>query len=127
MEEAGRMGMVLPPPPNSHSHPPPQETRASSLRIGTRTRPVSCDVRCGSWQVVYCVRREGGQGCVPTGSALGATLAWWLKQDRGHALLPQIDLSVPSVLPVCPFRLCAPANHLIIFIPSWPYTSRPAF
>lgn len=62
---------------------------------------------------LQCPRREGGQGCHSTGSALEQPSAWWLKLER--RCLAAED------------RPLRPANHSIIFIPSWSCTSRPAF
>lgn len=90
--------MVLAPPPRTRAGGWP-----SSLRVDSRTRPVSCNGP----------RREGGQGCPSTGSALEQPSAWWLKLER--RCLAAED------------RPLRPANHPIIFIPSWSCTSRPAF
>lgn len=67
---------------------PPPRTRAGGglppCGSKSRTRPVSCDS----------LRREGGQGCLWTGSALEHRPHGGLNQ-RGDALLPKIDLCAP--------------------------------
>lgn len=76
----------------------------SSLRVDSRTRPVSCNG----------LRREGGQGSPTTGSALEQPSAWWLKLERGDALLPKIDL-------------CAPRTTRLFLSPVGPAPAGPPF
>lgn len=77
-------GFSWPPP-----HPRDQGRGwSSSLRVDSRTRPVSCNSP----------RREGVQGCASTGSALGRCLQSGLNQ-RGDALLPKRSTFAPREPP----------------------------
>lgn len=91
--------MVLAPPHQDQGRGWP-----SSLRVGSKTGPVSCNS----------LRREGEQGCRSTGSALEHPSALWLKLERGDALLPKIDL-------------CAPRTTRLFLSPVGPTPAGPPF